>query len=189
MSIIAKGNEEFQKFPLPDTGTVQAVCCGVWDLGLQKSSFNGEEKIQHKIVIAWELNQLINAPESEFHGKPYMLSNKYTLSLGDKANLRRDLESWRGKPFSAEEIKHGFNVEQLYGINCFLGVTHVTKGEKTFANVSAILPLVKGVEKIAPVRAQDEEPPKWVKELQAQAISEDDFPMADIPTEPDESPY
>lgn len=172
--LIAKGNEEFTKFPLPDTGTVQAVCCGVWDLGMQKSSFNGEDKILHKIVVAWEINQMIDSPESEFHGKPYMLSNKYTLSLGDKANLRRDLESWRGKPFTAEEITSGFNVEQLYGINCLIGINHVTKGEKTYANVSSILPLVKGMEKITPLRTKDEAPPKWVVELQAQAIRNPD---------------
>ena len=171
MSIVAKASgKEFEKFPLPEEGTVQAVCAGVWDLGLQKSTYNGTEKVQHKVVISWELSQLIDAPESEYHGMPYMLSKTYTLSLYENANLRKDLESWRGQPFTEQQVEEGFDVEKLYGINCLVGVTHVTKNERTFANITSILPLMKGIEKMSPVRGQDEEPPNWVKEKQAQAV-------------------
>jgi len=173
MSIIAKNNEkEFPKFPLPEAGTVQAVCCGVWDIGLQAHEYKGEKKIKHDVIIAWELAELINSPESEYHGKPYMLSKTYTLSLGEMANLRKDLESWRGKPFTDEEINHGFDVEILYGVNCLIGVKHTEKSGKTYANVSAILPLAKGMEKLTPVRTKDEEAPKWVVEKKNAAISE-----------------
>jgi hypothetical protein len=171
MAIIAKDNtSEFPKLPLPEAGTVRAVCCAVWDLGMQKTSFNGKERLQHKIIIAWEIEEKINAPESEYHGKAYMLNKRYTLSLADKANLRHDLESWRGKPFTAAELE-GFDVEVLYGVNCLLGVKHEPSkdGTRTYANVSAILPLTKGMEKIKPERARDEPPPKWVIELQDQA--------------------
>ena len=174
MSIIAKANdgEKFDTIPLPEPGTVQAVCCGVWDLGLQESTYNGETKLRHKIIIAWELAQLIDAPTSEYHGKPYMMSKTYTLSLYDNAALKKDLESWRGKPFTHEEIEAGVDVEKLYGVNCMIGVTHVPgykDPSKTFAGVSAILPPVKGMERLVPVRKQDEQPPKWVVEKQAQA--------------------
>lgn len=172
--LIAKDNSEskFAKLPLPEAGTTQAVCCAVWDLGLQKSSYMGEEKIQHKIIIAWEISEKINAPESEYNGKPYMLNKKYTLSLGDKANLRKDLESWRGHPFSADELK-GFDIEILYGINCLLGIKHEADrndASKVYANVSAILPTQKGTPNIAPLRTREEPPPKWVLEKIAQAI-------------------
>lgn len=174
MPIIAQDNgNKFPKLPLPESGTVQAVCCGVWDLGLQKTSYNGEEKIQHKIIVAWEIAEKINAPESEYHGKPYMLNKKYTLSLGEQATLRKDLESWRGKPFTSEEITSGFDVEKLYGVNCYIGITHEPDRKDAsvvYANVTAILPLPKGIEKISPERAHDEAPPKWVVEKQAQAV-------------------
>jgi hypothetical protein len=171
MPIIAKDNtSEFPKFPLPEAGTVQAVCCAVWDLGLQKTTFNGKEKVQHKIIIAWEISETINAPESEYNGKRYMPNKRYTLSLADKANLRHDLESWRGKPFTAAELE-GFDVEVLCGINCLLGIKHESSrdGTKTYANISAILPPIKGTERMIPERPRDEPPPKWVIELQAQA--------------------
>ena len=171
MAILAKASDkEFEKFPLPSEGTGRAVCAGVWDIGLQKTVYNGQEKVQHKVIIAWEIDQMIDAPESEYHGKPYMLSKTYTLSLFENARLRHDLESWRGKPFTEAEINEGFDVEKLYGINCLVGVAHVTKNDKTFANITSILPPLKGMEKMVPVRAHDELPPKWVQEKQAQAI-------------------
>lgn len=183
MTIIAKdAGKNFPKLPLPESGTTQAVCCGVWDLGLQKTSYNGEEKIQHKIIIAWEIAQLIDAPDSEYHGKPYMLNRKYTLSLGEQANLRKDLESWRGKPFTSEEIQNGFDVESLYGINCLIGIKHEPDRKDTsivYANVTAILPPTKGMEKMNPVRAKDEPAPKWVQASQAQAVEEIPAPAED----------
>ena len=178
MAILAKASDkEFEKFPLPDEGTVQAVCAGVWDLGMQKTSYNGIDKLQHKAVIAWELNQMIDAPDSDYHGMPYMLSKTYTVSLYENSNLRHDLESWRGKPFSEDQVKQGFDIESLYGFNCLLGVAHVTKNDKTYANITSVLPLMKGLEKIAPVRGHDDEPPNWVKEKQAAAVEPE--PVAD----------
>ena len=180
--IIAKETGTTARLPLPEAGTTQAVCCGVWDLGLQKTYYNGEERIQHKIIIAWEIAEKINAPESEYHDKPYMMTKRYTLSLGDKANLRKDLESWRGVPFTAEDLQNGFDVEKLYGVNCYLGIKHESDRNdpsKVYANVTAILPPPKGVEKIIPLRARDEAPPKWVIEKQAQAVVPDDQPMPD----------
>lgn len=183
--IIAKASEtQFEKFPLPEAGTVQAVCCGVWDLGMQETTYNGETKLKHKVVVAWELSELINAPESEYNGKPYMLSKTYTLSLYENSNLKKDLESWRGKPFTAEEITNGFNVENLYGVNCLIGVAHQAKkndASQVFANVTAILPPTKGMTKMVPVRTKDEAPPKWVVEKQASAESlEDADPFPDL---------
>ncbi len=182
MSIIAKNNEkEFPKFPLPEPGTIQAVCCGIWDIGLQSHEYKGEKKIKHDVVIAWEIAQLIDSPESEYHGKPYMLSKTYTLSLGEMANLRKDLESWRGKPFTETEINSGVDLEKLYGVNCLIGVKHTEKSGKTYANISAILPLAKGMEHIRPVRKADEEAPKWVVEKRNNSL--DDLPPMPEPSE------
>ena len=169
--IIAKASESnFKKLELPEVGTHQAVCCGVWDVGLQESTFNNETKVQHKIVIAWELDQLINDEESEYHGKPYMISNKYTLSLDDRSNLHRDLVAWRGKPFSEEQIKNGFDVSILYGVNALINIIHRETQTGTYANIASIMPPTKGMEKLTPVRTQDEPAPKWVLKLAEQAV-------------------
>lgn len=192
MTILAKDNSEnnFAKLPLPEPGTVQAVCCGVWDLGLQMTKFqndDGSNKVQRKVIIAWEISQLINAPESEYNGKPYMLNKTYTLSLGEKANLRKDLESWNGKPFTKEQLEKGVDLEKLYGVNCLLGVKHVQDERdpnKVYANVTAILPPMKGAEKLTPVRAKDEKPPKWVQEKQALAVKDPNDALAEAEENP-----
>ena len=195
--LIAKDNSEskFTKLPLPEAGTTQAVCCAVWDLGLQKTSFAGEEKVQHKIIIAWEITEKINAPESEYNGKPYMLNKKYTLSLGEKANLRKDLASWRGIPFTEDELKNGFDLDKLYGANCYIGIKHEPDRidpKKVYANVTAILPIPKGLAKITPLRARDEAPPKWVQEKMAQAVAvveENPFGDESMPEMPAEEAF
>ncbi|HMM99845.1 MAG TPA: hypothetical protein PKC99_12605 [Anaerolineales bacterium] len=187
--IVAKAPaSNFQKLPLPEAGTTRAVCCGVWDLGLQKIVWNGKEKIQHKIVIAWEIEQTIDSPESEYHGKRYMLSRRYTLSLGDKARLRQDLEAWRGKPLTPAEITNGFDVSKLYGVNCLLGVTHTVDNSdpsKTYANITSILPPMRGAEQMTPERGRDEEPPRWVAEIQAAAIPPQDNAAENFPSDDD----
>ena len=171
MTIIAKATESnFKKLALPEAGTTQAVCCGVWDIGLQESTFNNETKVQHKVVIAWEIDQLIDDPESEYHGKPYMLSNKYTLSLDDRSNLHRDLVAWRGKPYSDEDIKKGVDLEILYGINCLLNIIHKETPTGTYANIASIMPPIKGSEKLVPLRTKDEPAPKWVLNLAENAV-------------------
>lgn len=133
-------------------------------------------------------------PSSEYHGLPYMLSKTYTLSLYENAALKKDLESWRGKAYTADEITAGIDVEKLYGINCLIGVTHVQgfkDATRTFANVSAILPPTRGMEKLIPVRKFEDAPPKWVTEKQAQAVVEeitqphpDDVDYLEDPTNP-----
>lgn len=143
MPIIAKNTgSTFEPCP---AGMQQAVCVDVVDLGIQKSSFqnlDGTDKWQHKIEIVWQSSERMK------DGRPFIIKKRYTLSLNEKANLRHDLESWRGKAFSEDEI-NGFDVERLLGANCNLNVVHKA-GSKggTFANVSAVAPLMKSQSKM-----------------------------------------
>jgi hypothetical protein len=75
---------------------------------------------------------------------PMVIGKQYTMSLNEKANLRADLESWRGKIFTKEEL-NGFNLMNILGKPCMIGVTHNQSGDKTYANVSAVMGLSKGI--------------------------------------------
>ena len=170
MAILAKEGEK-REFLLVPAGTHQAVCYGVWDIGLQKTIWNNAEKIQHKVIVAFEINEQI--PSGEYVGKRFTVSKRYTLSLGDKANLRKDLESWRGKAFTIEELK-GFDIEKLIGINAMVSVVHNEvrneKGTRFYANIVSVSKLMKGV---MPMKPENEpKPPEWVTKLQAAAIEE-----------------
>lgn len=129
MAIIARAPES--KFTPAPEGLHQAVCVDVHDLGLQKTPW-GEK---HKVIIVWQIDEI--DPEND---KPFQVRQQYTLSLSDKANLRRDLECWRGRKFTDDELQ-GFDLEKLLGANCQLQIVHNLGDEgRTYANVQAIVP-------------------------------------------------
>lgn len=135
MPIIAKATANYEKAPV---GMQQSVCVFVHDIGTQVGEYQGQRNVRHQIIVTWEL------AEKEISGEPFLLSKFYTLSLNEKATLRKDLESWRGKAFSEEEAQ-GFDVEKLIGANCFLNVTATEKDKRA---ISAITPLPKGMQPI-----------------------------------------
>lgn len=142
MAIIARDSQtDFT--PAPE-GLHQAVCVDVVDQGLKDSQW-GEK---HKVDIRWQIDQ----PNPDNQGKPFMVIKRYTLSLSEKANLRQDLEAWRGRRFSKEELE-GFDLEMLIGVNCQVQIIHnLGDNGKKWANVQAVVPLGKGMAKI---QAQD----------------------------------
>jgi len=165
MAIIAKDNfkeGDFEKIP---TGTQHAVCAFVEDIGTHEGSYNGKAISSHKIVICWELAELMT--QGDYAGKPFMVSKFYTLSLNDKANLYKDLISWRGKAFTEEE-KAGFDVEKLISVNCLLNIITTKKQNgKEYAEVASISPPLKSMAKLNPVCP---EPPKWIQELREKSV-------------------
>jgi hypothetical protein len=161
MAIVAKGSEkrEYENAP---AGTWQAVCVDVVDLGEQETGYmddrTGKPRIAHKIDIVWQVavEDEDGEPVLNSYGERFRVQQRYTLSLNEKANLRRDLESWRGKPFTDQEVSNGFDVEALIGANCFVSIVH-NEGTgkyagKVFANLSGIVPLPKKAEKIGPMK-------------------------------------
>ena len=138
MAIMAKSSGDGQTFESAPAGMHQAVCVDVVDLGVLDVTWQGVSKRQHKVNVAWQIN------EDRDDGKPYLVFKRYTLSLGEKATLRKDLESWRGKPFTRDE-EMGFDVETVIGVNCLLNITHRTVGDKTYANVASVNPIMKGM--------------------------------------------
>lgn len=142
MPIIATATESKTFTPAPE-GTHQAVCVDVIDKGMQPNTFK-PGTMQHKIDLVWQIAELRD------DGKRYQVYKRYTLSLNEKASLRHDLESWRGKPFTTDE-EHGFDVETVIGANCLVNVQHRSKADKTYANVVSVMPLIKGMPKIGPL--------------------------------------
>lgn len=150
MSIVVKDSgADFT--PAPEA-LHKVVCCDVVD-GISRMTKWGQKD---KIAIYWQ-TESIN-PETK---KPYLVRQEYTPSLDKKSNLRGDLESWRGKRFTEEELK-GFNLENLIGCNGQMQVNHsATPDGKVYANPAALLPLPAGSERIVVtkdfIRAKDRE--------------------------------
>jgi hypothetical protein len=161
MGLIANSgsSQAFKKVP---AGVHVARCVGVYDLGTQEVVFKGEAKMQHKIQLTWEVlgedengvPMTTDGPDGKEH--PLQISKRYTLSLNEKAGMRRDLAAWRGRDFNAEELA-AFDVSKLLGAYCMLNVQHdESPNGKTYANVASITPLPSALAKAKP--ASDTKP-------------------------------
>ena len=140
MSTVAKMSDK--DFPIAPAGTQVARCYQVIDLGHQKVEWQGEEKWFPKVLLTWELL----GEEKMTDGRPFAVSNRFTLSLSKKSNLRPMLEAWRGKPFADEEARE-FEVKNVLGAYCMLNVVHKESDEKVYANIAAVMALPKGMSK------------------------------------------
>jgi len=131
------GGGDFEQCP---AGSFAARCYQIIDLGHQTFEWKGEAKVAPKVRITWELNEMMQ------DGRPFSISREYTASIGDKANLRKDLEAWRGRPFTTAELGN-FSLENVLGAPCLLGVVHKPSkdGSKVYANVGSIMALPKGM--------------------------------------------
>lgn len=138
MSMIAKdsGNVSIEKL---ENGVYTAVSSMIIDLGLQTSE--KFDKTQRKMMILW----VILGEEVEINGEklPRTMSKEYSFSLGEKSNLRKDLQAWRGKTFTDEELQ-GFNILNVLNKPCQLQIILEEKNGKKYNNIASIMALPKG---------------------------------------------
>lgn len=175
MSLIVKQENDFD-FQICPQGNHVAVCFSVIDLGVQEVNFQGTVSHKRKVRVSWELpNEMIC--EGELAGQPFSISKNYTMSLHPKSVLYKDLISWRGRQFSVDELS-GFDLKNIIGAPCMLNVIHQESqdGQKTYANVSGISQLPKGMSVGKPINAtrffntedfspqQLEALPEWLQE-------------------------
>lgn len=131
----------------PPEGTHIALCNMVVDLGLQRTTYQGEDKITHQVYIRWELpNERFEWEKDgeELEG-PMVIGKTYTLSLSNKANLYKDLTSWRGRSFTDEELA-GFDLFTILGKPCQVTITHWENGGRSGGSVASVAGIPKGME-------------------------------------------
>ena len=129
--------------PVP-AGTHHAVCYGVIAVGTQPS-----EKFtpRQKIIVCFEIpSERITIKDQDL---PRGISKRYTLSLNEKSNLRKDLQSWRGKPFTPTELD-GFDVSKVIGSNCLISVLHSDRAGAVYADISGISALPRQMASVRP---------------------------------------
>lgn len=137
------GGSNFEPIP---AGTYGARCFEMIQIGTIKESFQGKDKMLNKVRISWELPTELKVFKEGEAAKPHVISKEFTLSMGEKANLRKFLEGWRGKAFTEEECK-AFDITVLLGKPCMLSIIHKTSkdGTKTYAEISSVTSVPKGM--------------------------------------------
>ncbi len=153
--VVSGGNGGGVEFKAHPTGPHSAVCCDVIDLGIWKDQFPGKAPRDVR-----KIRLMFQTDERREDGERYVVGRMFTASLHEKAKLRQFLESWRGVPFTEEQI-HGFNLVKLIGAPALIQVKHRQKGEKVYGDIDSVMQLPKGMVKLAVdkyVRVKDRAP-------------------------------
>ena len=149
MSLIAKAEANSSTFTPVPTGMHLGRCFRVVDLGTQKSTYKGTDKFQRKVLIQFEIHSedAQGNPLLTDKGEPMSISKRYTLSLYENSSLSKDLESWRGSAFTADE-RRGFDLEKLLGVWAMLNITKsIGNDSKEYTNIETINPVPMQIKK------------------------------------------
>lgn len=128
MIVKETGSGDFQSV---EPGTYAAVCYRVIDLGTQTNTYEGKQTSRHQVLLSFELDELME------DGRPFSVSMFLTASLHEKATMRKVLESWRGRAFTADELA-GFDLRAVLGKPCMVSVVVNDKGKTKVASVSKL---------------------------------------------------
>lgn len=140
-----KAESQKKEFKLVPAGTHLARCYAFLHLGHVPNTFPGATTpTVNKIRLTWELPQEMAQFKEGGEEQPFSMSQEYTLSMNEKANLRKMVESWFGQKFTDEEAEN-FDTELLVGKECLLTIVHTVKGDRTYAGVQNVTSLPKGM--------------------------------------------
>lgn len=134
--------------PPMEAGTYPAVCVGIVDLGEQYSE--AFKKYNDKLMVIWEIPSQIVQIDGE--DKPRWISDEFTQSLHEKSRLYNMLISWRGKPFTEEELSEDedgnlrFKTESMAGAGCFLQIIVEEKDSGRYNRITSVIALPAGME-------------------------------------------
>lgn len=153
-----------QKFTPHPEGQFPAVCVDVVNLGDRVEQFLDKPKrLVPKVALVFQTGE-INADTNELH----QVSVEFTISMGEKANLRKFLEQWRGKKYTEEQAEAGVPIHKLEGHPALITVEHkVSKQNRRYAVINGIVPLPKGL--LKPTLPAYERPEFWEERKKANA--------------------
>jgi len=165
MAIYAENtsNGDFERELVP-AGIQLARSYSMIEIGTVEVEFKGEKKQQKKIRISWELPLKKKVFKEGEEPKPMSISREFTLSMYEKAALRKFLESWRGKVYTDKEAEK-LDVTKLCGHPCMITVIHKeNKNGKAYAAVDGIAPVMEGMtcpDQINPTKILEYEAFDW----------------------------
>ena len=134
--------------PVPP-GMHLARCYRVIDMGTQTTTWQGKEKQQPKVMLQFEVHSEDADGKALVtdKGEPLSISKNFTASLGEKAALRAELENWRSRGFTADELA-GFQLKNVLGAWAMLSVVkELGKDGKEYTNITSINPVLASMKK------------------------------------------
>ncbi len=107
-----------------------------------------EGKLTNTIRLEWELPTKMKIFDPAKGEQPLSISKEYTLSMNEKANLCKDVESWEGKKFELDIEAEKYNILDLIGKECMINVAHKTakSSGNVYSYVASVSPMPEGME-------------------------------------------
>ena len=153
---------EKQESNIPElpSGTYPAVISGIWDIGIQKSDYQGEISYKHQVLVRFEVSKKIEA-EGEYNGKRYAPIAWLTIpkSFSEKANLVKLFAAIFGRAMTPKDLQ-GLDASTLIGKNLTIA-TGLTTGGK--CKVTGYSPAIDGMPPL--VTELESEEPTWVAKI------------------------
>ena len=131
MKLSEKKQSTFTPHPDSNGEYVKAVLVDITDLKKRITQYG--EKDEFRLVFETEVMDTVN--DRRF----CIWSRGYTPSLDEKAALRKDLKRLMGRELTTAELSE-FDVESLIGFGVKLIIQHETKDDRTYANISFMVP-------------------------------------------------
>lgn len=129
------------EYHLCPEGTYPATIVGMYDVGNQTAKAkDGTTYESRKLVMIFELS------EKRPDGKPFVMGERYTMSMSETSNLFKLAKNVAGASIRKDEE---FNPLILMGMPVMLSVTNTSVGEKTYHNVGTVSGFPKGFPKPA----------------------------------------
>lgn len=182
-TITAKGSDS--KFKPHPAGQFVAQCVDAINLGESVEQFPGKpEKLVPKCALVWRTG--IKNPDT---GELIDIGQEFTVSMGEKANLRKTLESWRGQPYKEEQIEQGVPIHKLAGNWALITVAQKrSRSDRLYAFVQSVVGVPAAMRKELPTFAQYERAEYWQtrKDEYAKASAEFKAKHAAPPSEDDD---
>lgn len=134
--------------PVPP-GMHLARCYRIVDMGTQTTDFQGQTKHLQKVMLQFEVHGEDDSGKALVtpKGEPMSISKNFTLSLAEKATLRKDLQAWRGREFTADELR-GFELKNVLGVWAMITASKaVGNNGKEYTNIVSINPVPAAIKR------------------------------------------
>lgn len=153
MSLTISGEGSGGDFPKLEPGIYHGTCYSIVDLGTTDQEYKGVVSKKTRVHLGFEITEAVD-PSTNIvmmeDGRPFGVFKTYTASLFEAATLRKDLESWRGKSFTEEELA-GFDISNLIGCTAKIEVGLTKKsdfGDGGNPKILALREPKEGVQKV-----------------------------------------
>lgn len=137
---MAKNNK--QEREIVPAGNTVARLYSLIHIGKIEEEYMGEPKINDKVMLRFELPEEMR----DFNGeqKPLAISREFTLSFGEKSNLRKLVQGMLGQVL--EDVEEDYGLIPLLGKTCLLNVIHKTSRKNSeYAFIESAAPLPKSM--------------------------------------------